>query len=155
MAPIESTLIVPQSLEEVFAFLNAPESHARFIPNMAQFQQTSGGAFGKVGATAQGLLSYFGLVKIKVPYEIIEHEMNRRLAMKGQMGPIFFKDGYVLKKNGAATEIKFWLDLKPTGWSKLLAPFMGLIGRIHAYETLRNLKRELMKYKIASPLGSQ
>jgi len=152
MAHIESTIFVNQSLEDVFAFLNASENHARFIPNMAEFQQTSAGMFGKIGARAQGLLSYFGLMKIKVQYEIIEHELNQRLAMKGQMGPVLFKDGYILKKNVEGTEIKFWLDLIPTGWTKLFSPFMGLIGRIHAFETLRNLKRELeiMESEIAS-----
>jgi len=145
MARIESTLLVHQPIEDVFAFLNVSESHAKFIPNMAEFRQTSPGAFGRVGATAQGLLSYFELMKIRVQYEIIEHELNHRLAMKGQMGPVLFKDGYVLKKNGNETEIKFWLDLLPTGWTKLFSPFIGLIGKIHAFETLRNLKRELAR----------
>lgn len=150
MAYIESSVLVHQPLEDVFAFLNAAEGHARFIPNMAELRQTSPGAFGKIGATAQGSLSYFRLMKIRVQYEIIEHELNHRLAMKGQMGPVFFKDGYVLKKNDNGTQIQFWLDLIPTGWTKLFSPFMGLIGRIHAFETLRNLKRELMKKEIAS-----
>ena len=151
MTHIESTIFVQRPLEEVFAFLNTAESHARFIPNMAEFRQISPGVFGRVGAKAQGLLSYFGLMKIKVLYEIIEHELDHRLAMDGQMGPVLFKDGYILRKNGSGTEIKFWLDLLPTGWAQLLSPFMGLIGRIHAWETLRNLRRELMKREIASP----
>jgi len=150
MAYIESSVLVHQPLEDVFAFLNSAESHARFIPNMAELRQTSPGAFGIIGATAQGLLSYFGLMKIRVRYEIIEHELNRQLAMKGQMGLVLFKDGYVLEKNENGTEIQFWLDLIPTGWTKLFSPFMGLIGKIHAFETLRNLKRELAKTEIAS-----
>ena len=154
MTRIESTLAVQRSLEDVFAFLNVPESHARFIPNMAEFQHTSPGAFGKIGARARGKLSYFGLVKIKVNYEIIEHKPNQRLAMKGRMGPVMFKDGYILRQNGNGTEIKFWLDLMPTGWARLLSPFMGLIGKIHAWETLRNLRRELLKKEIASSLHS-
>jgi len=150
MARIESTIIVRQALEEVFAFLNAAENHARFIPNMAEFRQTSPGPFGNVGTTAQGLLSYFGLVKIKVKYKIIKYESNHQMAMKGEMGPIIFKDGYILKRNRKGTEIKFWLDLLPTGWAKLLSPFMGVIGKLHAWETLRNLKRELAQEEIAS-----
>ena len=150
MTHIESTMIVQRPLEEVFAFLNTAESHARFIPNMSEFRQTSPGVFGKVGARVQGVLSYFGLMKINVLYEIIEHELNKRLAMSGRMGPILFKDGYILRKNGSGTEIKFWLDLLPTGWTRLLSPFMGLIGRIHAWETLRNLWQELVKQEIAS-----
>ena len=154
MAHIESTLLVRRPPEEVFAFLNAAESHARFIPNMAEFRQTSSGLFGRPGSTAQGLLSYLGLMKIRVQYEVIEHEPNDRLAMKGQMGPVSFKDGYILKRTSQGTEIKFWLDLLPTGWVKLFSPFMGLIGKVHAWETLRNLKRELAKTEIASSLRS-
>ena len=150
MAHIESTILVDRSLEDVFEFLNAAESHGRFIPNMTEFKQTTPGMFGRVGATAQGMLRYFGLLKIGVQYEIIEHDFNHRLAMNGKMGPIRFKDGYVLRKQGNGTEIKFWLDLMPTGWTNLLSPFMGLVGKIHAWETLRNLKRELAKNEIAS-----
>jgi carbon monoxide dehydrogenase subunit G len=145
MTQIESTISVQQSLEEVFAFLNASESHAKFIPNMAEFRQTSPGDFGNVGVTAEGLLNYWGLLRIPVHYEIIKHEQNRQLAMKGKMGPIGFRDGYLLKREGNGTEIRFWLELLPAGWAKLLSPFMGVIGRIHAFETLRNLKRELAK----------
>ena len=150
MAQIESTMVVQRPPEEVFAFLNAPESHARFIPNMAEFRQTSSGPFGRIGATAQGLLSYLGLMKIEVQYEIIEYELNHQLAMNGQMGPVLFKDGYILRNKGSGTEIKFWLDLLPTGRAKIFSPFMGLIGRIHAWETLRNLRRELLQQEIAS-----
>jgi len=154
MARIELTTFVHQSLEDVFTFLNNAENHACFIPNMAQFEQTSSGTFGRVGTLAQGLLSYFGMMKIKVQYEIIEHEPNHQLAMQGKMGPVLFKDGYVLKRDHDGTEIKFWLDLHPTGWAKLLSPFAGLIGKIHAFETLRNLKRELAKKEITSSVTS-
>jgi hypothetical protein len=150
MARIESSILVQQPLEHVFTFLNAAESHVKFIPNMAELRQTSPGPFGQVGATAGGLLSYFGLIKINVNYEIIEHELNRQLAMKGQMGPVLFRDGYILKRNGDGTEIRFWLELFAMGWTKIFSPFAGLIGKIHAWETLRNLKRELAKMEIAS-----
>ena len=145
MARIESTIQVSKSVEEVFAFMNAAENHARFIPNMAEFKQTAGGAFGQVGAKAQGSLRYFGIIRIEVLYEIIEREPNRKLAMKGIMGPVIFKDGYILIPANKGTEIKFWLELTMTGLTKLVQPFAGLIGKIHARETLRNLKREIQK----------
>ena len=117
---------------------------------MAEFRQTSSGVFGNVGVTAEGLLNYWGLIRIPVHYQIIEHEPNRQLAMKGKMGPIDFRDGYLLSRDGNGTEIRFWLELLPAGWAKLFSPFMGLIGKVHAWETLRNLKRELEKWEIAS-----
>jgi hypothetical protein len=144
MARIESSVHVSKSVEDVFAFLSKRESHLNFIPRMTELKQTSQGEFGRVGATANGLLNYFG-IRIPVKYEIIEVETNRQLAMNGQMGPVAFTDGYVISKNGTETEIKFWLELKPTGWTKILAPFAGLIGKVHAWETLRNLKREITR----------
>lgn len=147
MARIESSIQVSNPVADVFGFMSVPENHARFIPNMAEFEQTSSGAFGQVGATVRGLLRYFGMIRIEVPYEIIEHEPERRLAMKGRMGPIQFRDGYILHPTGDGTQIDFWLELNPTGWGVFMKPFAGLIGRIHAYETLRNLKRELNESK--------
>lgn len=142
MARIESSIIVQESIENVFAFLNKCESHRNFIPRMTLLNQTSPGSFGQVGTTLSGMLNYFG-VRIPVEYEIIELEPDRRLAMKGQMGPILFRDGYILNRTGVGTELEFWLDLFPAGWARLLTPFMGLVGKVHAWETLRNLKREL------------
>ena len=153
MAHVESILIVHQPLEDVFDFLNAAESHLKFIPRMTQLVQTSPGVFGQAGTTLSGMLNYFG-VRIPVGYEIIEVKPNHRLAMKGWMGPILFTDGYILAKRGSRTEIKFWLELVPTRWTRVLTPFMGLVGKIHAWETLRNLKREITRHKIASLLRS-
>ena len=143
MARIESSLQVSKPVADVYRYMSVADHHARFIPNMAKFEQTSGGAFGQVGTKVRGLLSYFGIFKIEVPYEIIEAEPDRSLAMEGKMGPFLFRDGYILDPAAGGTRIRFWLELDPTGWAVLLKPFVGLIGRIHARETLTNLKREL------------
>ncbi len=142
MVRIESSIIVSNSIEETFGFLNRCESHRAFIPRMTQLEQVTDGIFGKVGTRLSGMLIYFG-IRIPVRYELIEVEPIHRLAMKGQMGPVRFKDGYILKPGQQGTQIHFWLELQPTGWAVLIRPFAGVIGRIHAYETLRNLKRVL------------
>ncbi len=143
MTRIESSIQVSKSVEDVFGFLSAADNHVRFIPNMAEFKQTSAGTFGQVGATARGLLHSLRMINIEVTYEIIEYEPNHRLAMKGKMGPILFKDGYVLDPAENGTLIKFWVELNPTGWTSIFRPFARLIGRIHAMETLMNLKNAL------------
>jgi hypothetical protein len=142
-------MAVSKSVEDTFSFLNRCESHLRFIPRMTSLNQTSEGTFGQVGTTLDGMLNYFGL-RIPVQYEIAEMEPNQKLTMNGKMGPVLFRDGYILQRKDKGTEIKFWLDLMPKGWAKLFTPLMGLIGKIHAWETLRNLKRELAKMEIAS-----
>lgn len=144
MTRIESSILVQQSMEDIFSFLARRENHQKFIPRMMKLEQTSPGAFGQAGTTLSGMLNYFG-IQIPVRYEILEVKADHRLAMKGKMGPILFTDGYILKKRDSGAEIKFWLELVPTGWTKVFSPFMGLIGKIHAWETLRNLKRELQE----------
>ena len=124
MARIESSILVSKSIQDVFAFLNRCESHLRFIPRMTALQQTSPGAFGQRGTTLSGMLNYFGL-RIPVHYEIVEVEPDYQLAMKGQMGPVLFTDGYVLRASGNGTAIKFWLDLRPTGWVCSGRPWRG------------------------------
>jgi len=142
MARIESSILVSKSVEDVFAFLNIPENHAKFIPNMIEFNKTSPGPFGQVGATVRGILHLLGQ-KMELPYEIIEHEQNHKFAMKGLMGPIAFKDGYILDPAENGTQIKFWLELTMAGLAKIFSPLVGLIGKIHARETLANLKKAL------------
>jgi hypothetical protein len=142
MARIESSILVSKSVEETFSFLNIAENHLKFIPNMVEFNKTSPGPFGQVGATVQGVLGFLGQ-KMELPYEVIEHEQNRSLAMKGALGPVLFKDGYILNPTENGTQIKFWLELTMTGLARVISPFAGLIGRIHAAETLAKLKNAL------------
>ena len=144
MARIDSSITVSKSVEETFTFLCRLESQLHFIPRMISLMQTSGSDFAQPGATADGMLNYFGF-KIPVKYEIIENVPNQKLAMNGLMGPVAFKDGYILNGHKGGTEISFWLELIPRGWAKIFSPFSGLIGRVHAWETLRNLKREIIK----------
>jgi hypothetical protein len=116
---------------------------------MTELDQTSPGAFGQAGTTLDGMLNYFG-IRIPVQYEIIDVQPIHKLAMRGEMGPILFKDGYILERNDQGTEIKFWLELFPRGWTRVLSPCMGLVGKFHAWETLRNLKRVLTAEEIAT-----
>jgi carbon monoxide dehydrogenase subunit G len=142
MARIESGILVSKTIEEAFAFLNQPESHRKFIPRCTEFNQTSAGAFGRAGTTMKGTINYVG-IRIPVDYEITEHQPNQRLTMQGTMGPVRFTDGYILSSAAGGTRITFWLELTMTGFTALFQPFAGLIGNIHAWETLRNLKREI------------
>ncbi len=142
MARVETSITIHKPVEEVFAFLGSAENHRRFIPGMLEFKQTSPGPLGRVGATARGVRSDFG-VKTEVLYEITEIEPNSKLGMKGAMGPILFRDGYVLSPQGGTTRVNFWLELTLQGLARLARPFINLIGRTHAGETLANLKKEI------------
>ena len=139
---LESTIQINRPAEDIFAFLNAPENHPKFVPGMIEFKKTSPGPLGQVGATIRGVRRFLGR-KIELPYEITEYQRGTKLAMKGAMGPILFKDGYVLESMGPNTRVKFWLEFTLSGLMNVARPFFAFIGKAHANETLTNLKKAL------------
>jgi carbon monoxide dehydrogenase subunit G len=139
---VEDRVLISRQAENIYSYLSNPENHARFIPGMLEFGQTSPGAFARVGAQALGLREFFG-VKLKIPYEITEVEPNLRLGMKGVMGPVGFEDGYVLEATGDSTLVTFWMRPTLTGIMRLARPFVLFVGRTHAAETLSGLKQAL------------
>jgi carbon monoxide dehydrogenase subunit G len=142
MARLEASVLINKPIQDVFTFLSSAENHAKFIPGMVEFEKTSPGPFGQVGTTARGMRRDLGY-KWDVLYEITEVKPNATLGMKGIMGPISFIDGYVLQPHNSGTRVNFWLELTLTGLAKLAQPFIFLIGRTHAGETLANLKKEI------------
>ncbi len=139
---LESSTLIERPAAKVFDYLGVPENHAKFIPGMLEFKQTSAGPFGRVGATVRGRRRLLGR-SLDLPYEIIEYEPNRRLAMKGRMGPVSFEDGYVVESVGDHTRITFWLRFKPTGAMLLAMPILLPWGKIHGVETIANLRKVL------------
>lgn len=141
---LEATILINRPAEDIFAFLNTPENHPKFVPGMIEFKKTSPGPLDQVGATIRGVRQFLGQ-RMELPYEITEYEPGNRLGMKGAMGPITFEDGYVLDPMGNGTRVKFWLELTLTGLIVLAKPFVVWQGKIHADETLANLKNTLEK----------
>lgn len=139
---LEASILINRPAEDIFAFLNAPENHPKFVPGMLEFKKTSPGPLGGVGATVRGVRQILGQ-RLELPYEITEYEAGNRLGMRGAMGPITFEDGYVLDREGNSTRVRFWLELTLTGLMRLARPFLVWQGKIHAGETLANLKSTL------------
>lgn len=147
MSTIEQSVIINRTVEEIYRFFSSAENHAQFIPGMREVKQTSPGSFAQVGATARGMRRDM-VIDSEVLYEITQVEPNKVLGMKGIMGPIHFDDGYILEPMGSATRVRFWLDLKLPGILKIGNPFMQIVGKTHAWETLANLKRVLEGGKV-------
>jgi carbon monoxide dehydrogenase subunit G len=140
MTRLESSVLINKPAKDIFAFINTPENHPKFVPGMLEFNKTSPGPLGQVGATARGVRKFLGRT-MELPYEIVEYEPNSKLGMKGVMGLIRFKDGYVLDPMGNSTRVNFWLEPVLSGLLKLASPLVALVGKTHANETLANLKK--------------
>ena len=74
-------------------------SHAAIHPQHGGVQaDLSPACLDRVGTTAQGLLSYFGIMKIPVQYEIIEHELNQTTGNEGANGSCSFQGWLYFEK---------------------------------------------------------
>ena len=85
---------------------------------------------------------YYSAIK-KTLDEDTRSEGLFKLGMKGLMGPIGFDDGYILEAMGSNTRVNFWLEFILAGPMLLAGPFVQLLGKTHAAETLANLKNVL------------
>lgn len=139
---LEATILIDKPAEDVFTFLHNPDNHPKFVPGMLEFKKASPGPIEQVGTSIQGVRRFLGR-RMELPYEITEYQRGTCLGMKGAMGPIRFRDGYVLQPLGTRTRVNFWLEPTLTGLMRLARPFVALVGKAHAYETLVNLKKAL------------
>jgi len=142
MSRLEVSRVIERPPEDVFAFINIPENHTQFVPGMLEFRRTSPEPWSSPGTRIQGVRSLFGR-RLELPYEIIEFEHNRKLGMKGALGPITFRDGYLLDPVRDGTRITFWLEFLLHGMLTLAGPVLIPWGRLHGTETLTNLKKRL------------
>jgi carbon monoxide dehydrogenase subunit G len=143
---LEASILINRPAEDIFTFLNNPDNHPKFVPGMIEFKKSSPGPFEQVGTSVQGVRKFLGQ-RMELPYEITEFQRGNKLGMKGAMGPIKFKDGYVLESMGPNTRVKFWLEFTLTGLMKLTQPLFAIVGKAHANETLTNLKKAIEKPK--------
>ena len=144
---LEATILINRPADDIFTFLNNPDNHPKFVPGMLEFRKTSPGPLGQVGAKVRGVRQFLG-TKMNLPYEITEVEPGNKLGMKGEMGPITFHDGYILESMGSNTRVRFWLEFTLNGIMKLARPFLAIVGRTHASETLTNLKKAVETSKL-------
>lgn len=144
---VEASILINRPAEDIFKFLNLPDNHPRFVPGMLEFKKHPPGPIEQVGTSIQGIRRFLGR-RLELPYEITEYQQGARLGMKGAMGPIQFEDGYVLESMGASTRVNFWLEFTLTGLMILARPFLALVGKTHAHETLTNLKKAVEASKL-------
>jgi carbon monoxide dehydrogenase subunit G len=139
---LEATILIDKPANDVFTFLHNPDNHPKFVPGMLEFKKDSPGPIDRVGTSIRGVRTFLGR-RMELPYEITEYQPDSCLGMQGAMGPLTFRDGYILEALGPRTRVKFWLEPTLTGLMKLARPFIALVGKTHAHETLTNLKKAL------------
>jgi uncharacterized protein YndB with AHSA1/START domain len=111
---IERTITIHRPVEEVFAYLSDVEHGPSFISGQREAHKTSSGPMG-VGTTftTSGKFPRRG-----GSYEIVEYELNRRLAWRAASGARA-TTAWSFQPSGPSTRITFTRMAEPQGLSNL------------------------------------
>jgi uncharacterized membrane protein len=90
--------------------------------------------------------------RLEYTYEVIEHDIGRRLVMRTAQGPFPMETTYEWEPAGNGhTRMTLRNRGQPSGFSRFVAPFMALAVRKANEKDLRNLKARLEGTNQASP----
>ncbi len=135
-----NTIEIDRPPEDVFRFLADFENVPKWNYAIVETRKTSDGPVG-VGATYRQIRSI--PARSEESFEVTEFEPDRRLSIRGDLGPLEGTLTYELKPEGAWTRLTNTADLQGHGLAKLAAPLAA--GRIReaVAENLAKLKQLL------------
>lgn len=123
MAPIIETIEINRSPDDVFAYLDQLERHSEWQESIISTSDVTTGPV-TVGTRATDLRRGPGGMKIRVTYEIVEHDPPRRVRFQGMNGPVRAAGTITVAPidGGAKSKLTLELDFAGRGIGKLVAP---------------------------------
>lgn len=135
-----NTVTIRRQPPEVFAFLEDFENVPKWNYAIVETRKTSSGRV-DVGSTYEQKRSL--PKEAKETFEVIEHEANQRLAIRGDLGPFYGVLTYELKSVPEGTLLTNSAELEARGVSRVLARLVGDRVREAVAANLAKLKEIL------------
>ena len=138
MPVIRRAQVIRRPIDEVFATVADAGRFHEWNPTITSARRLTDGEAG-LGSRFEWTLRGFGTVV----QEFAEFEKNKRIRIVPHLEQLRGGHLFIFAVQGAATRIDHELTMSPTGWFRLLAPLMGLIGRRNLRDTANALQRYL------------
>src|SRR4051812_10462885 len=139
---ITTTIDIERPLELVAAFAADPDHVPDWYANIRSVQWRSAPPL-RVGSSLDFVAQFLGR-RLAYTYQVTEFDEGRRLVMSTQQGPFPMETTYEWEKGG---ERRARMSLRtrgePTGFSRLVTPFMARAVRRANRKDLDRLKRVL------------
>lgn len=140
MVRFENTVVIERPPAEVFEFLADFENVPRWNYAIESTRKTSDGPV-RVGTTYRQVRTIPS--RSEESLEVTELEPDRRLAVRGDLGPLHGTLTYELEETGGATRLVNTADLEAQGVMRLAAPLAAGRVREAVAANLGELKRLL------------
>lgn len=140
MTKFESSIVIRQSIQEVFAFATNLENNARWQTDVLETKQTSEGTFGR-GATYSCVNKFLGK-RIETRGFIEDYEPNRHCSYKITSGDVTGETRFIFEpvEGGTRFTTSGEIDL---GFFRLLKSVVAKKVRKQLENDLKKLKRIL------------
>ncbi|MFQ5794785.1 MAG: SRPBCC family protein [Candidatus Bipolaricaulia bacterium] len=130
----ELSVVINRPVEEVFAFLAAPENVPRWQLGILENEQTSEGPIG-VGTTYQMVSQFLGR-RIESTFEVTEYEPNRTVSLKTTSGPGQLEASWTFEAIEGGTKVAVVGKGESSGFFKVAEP---IVARMFKRQTEANL----------------
>ena len=140
MSPVDvSTEIdIDRPVEEVAAYAADPDNAPAWYVNIDSVEWRTEPPF-RVGSVVAFVARFLGR-RLEYDYELVEHEPGTRLVMRTHQGPFPMETTYTWAARGDRTHMTLRNRGEPSGFGRIVAPFMGAAVRRANRKDLARLK---------------
>ena len=139
---VRTEVVIDRTCSEVAAFAGEPENAPRWYVNIKAVEWKTSPPL-VVGSRVAFVAQFLGR-RLAYTYEIVELVPEQRLVMRTSDGPFPMETTYTWEPSGASgTRMTLRNRGEPSGFSKLMAPFLPSAMRRANEKDLKQLKRLL------------
>jgi uncharacterized membrane protein len=145
MIRVEQSVEVNRPVEEVFAFMNEMANIFKWSQQIDEIRQLTPGPI-QLGSKFEIVSRFLGR-RITSVLTVSEFIPNQIVKSQGEAGGMQMTSSTTYSSEGENTLMKMETEMEPSGWWKLIAPFLpGLIRRLSTIE--HKLLRESLEKTI-------
>jgi len=141
MIKFEHSIIINQSVDEVWKFLSNIENATKWDRGVLEARQTSDGPIG-VGSTLQTRRQMLGRQRIG-KLRVSEYVPNRTIALQASLGQMTAQIRYSFEPVEGGTRLTGTSEITPVGLWKLIAPILIPMLERDGQADMANIKRIL------------
>lgn len=150
---VTTETVIQRPLSEVAAFVADPANATKWYVNIQEATWKSEPPL-KVGSKVAFAAEFMGK-RLEYTYEFVEVVANERVVMRTAQGPFPMETVYAWKAEGeGATRMTLRNHGRPSGFSKILSPFLAMAMRRANRKDLARLKALLEGASAPAPAGA-
>jgi uncharacterized protein YndB with AHSA1/START domain len=138
---MEDNIVIKRPVEEVFAYLTDTTNWSRWNDAVGDVVQTPPGPMG-LGTTLRGASEVMGRI-MGWSGEIVEYELNKKVAQKMHVGPAQIQASFVFQPVEGGTRLTMRAEADSSGPMRIAGGLMDRLVKKQFEENLARLKAAL------------